>query len=270
VQIGRSGSERRGRAALGAAAGAALALLASAGAARADDACVGAYEATQVARKDGRLLDARREALVCSQPACPKGMVSECAAWLGEIEQALPSVVLAFEMPDGSDVLGARVTIDGAVTEAGGRAIPLDPGAHAVRVALDGFEPLEQRFVLKEGEQRRRITGRLVAAAATTTPARWPAFVAGGVSVAAFGVAIGVGAAALSDFEALSARCEPRCPSADVAGLRGKAIAADVALGVGAASLAVAAVLFFRPAPATTIRAGATAGGGVLRFERTF
>jgi hypothetical protein len=177
-------------------------------------------------------------------------------------------VLLAFELPDGSDVIGARVTVDGVVSEAAGRAIPLDPGPHAVRVTLAGFEPLEQRFLLKEGEQRRRIAGKLVAHAAP--PARWPALAFGGVAAVAFGFTIGFGAAAVADFNELSARCEPGCPSASVAGLRTKAIVADVALGVGAASLVAAAVFLFRPAPATTVSAGATASGGVLRLERTF
>lgn len=257
-----------GRARAAAFAAAALAVLGLPDRAHADDACIAAYENTQIARKAGRLLDARREALACSQPACPRAMVTECAGWLGEIERALPSVVLAFTLPDGGDALGARVTIDGAAIDAGGRAVPLDPGPHAVRVTLAGFEPLERRFVLEEGEQRRRITGALVARAAP--PARWPAIAFGGVAAAAFGLTIGFGASALADFEALSARCEPGCPHADVAGVRARAIVADVALGVGVGSLVAAAVFLFRPAPATTVTAGPTAGGAQLRIERSF
>ncbi|HLM71984.1 MAG TPA: hypothetical protein VK459_04825, partial [Polyangiaceae bacterium] len=82
---GQRASTRRAAAAIAVA----LGLAAAPASARADDACIGAYERTQIARKAGRLVDARAEAMACSQPACPAGMVTECAQWRGEIEREI-------------------------------------------------------------------------------------------------------------------------------------------------------------------------------------
>jgi hypothetical protein len=257
---GQRASTRRAAAAIAVA----LGLAAAPASARADDACIGAYERTQIARKAGRLVDARAEAMACSQPACPAGMVTECAQWRGEIERALPSVILAFERPDGTDAVGAEVTIDGAKVEVTGLPLPLDPGAHTARVSLDGFEPLEQRFLLQEGEQRRRISGTL---AAIPPPSRVPALVFAGVAAVSFGLTIGFGTSAAVDHSELSARCAPGCSPEEAAGVRRKTIAADISLGVGVASLAAAAYFFFRPAPQVTAAIAPTWGGGKLNLE---
>jgi hypothetical protein len=263
--------EPRHRAAARRAAALAVALgIASAPAlARADDACIRAYEGTQVARKAGRLVEARAEAVACSQPACPAGMVTECAQWQREIEGALPSVMLAFERPDGTDAVGAEVSIDGAKVAVTGLPIALDPGAHTARVTLDGFEPLETRFLLQEGEQRRRISGRLVAIAA---PLRVPALVFAGVAAVSFGLGIGFGVSAGVDHGELSARCAPSCSPEKAASVRRKTIAADVSLGVGVASLAAAAFFFFRPAssPGVSAAVAPTVGGGKLDLRWQF
>jgi hypothetical protein len=184
-------------------------------------------------------------------------MAKECAAWAAEIEQATPSVVLSFQRPDGSDAVGARVTIDGRPIALDGLPVPLDPGPHAIRVELDGFHPLDQQILLQQGEQRRRIAGQLVPAAPGPPPeaavSRTPAIVMTSVGVAALAVGIGFGSAALVEYRQFSSACAPGCPPADASEVRVRSIAADVSFAVGIASLAAATALWLRPTPKATV-----------------
>src|ERR1700709_1044923 len=76
-------------------------------------ACVGAYEDAQRLRKDGKLTDARSKLLVCAQDACPAVLRKDCTVWIGEVEQATPTVLLAAKSPIGKDIVDVTVTVDG-------------------------------------------------------------------------------------------------------------------------------------------------------------
>jgi hypothetical protein len=236
---------------------------------RAESDCIHAYEATQVARRGGHPVEARAQALACAQPACPRLMASECAQWAAELERAASSVILSFQRPDGSDAIGARVTVDGHPTPLDGHPVPLDPGPHTVRVELDGFEPIEQRILAQEGEQRRRIEGRLSPAKPPPLPPvdRTPALWAVGVAAVTLSLGIGFGSAALVEYDKLSASCAPGCSPGDTTQVRARAVVADVSFGLSAVSLAVAAGLFFRPAPRVRVALVPAQGGGGLLVE---
>ncbi len=71
------------------------------------------------------------------------------------------------------------------------------------------------------------------------------AYVLGGLGVAGFGVFTAFGLMGLSAKSELDARaCKPACPGADVDDARKKFLVADVGLGVGVVSLALAAAVF--------------------------
>jgi len=82
----------------------------------------------------------------------------------------------------------------------------------------------------------------------------------GGVGVAGLGVFAGFGAKSLGDESALRTTCAPRCAAGDVDAIRHEHTAADVGLGVGVASLAVATLLFFTRPTTTPPRPSSTAG----------
>jgi hypothetical protein len=276
MQVG-STARRRGRGALGAVV--ALAGLAGAGGtARAAGDCITSYEASQVARKAGHLREARAAALACGQSSCPGRMAKECSAWVLELDRLTPSVVLSFQRPDGSDAVGARVTIDGRPTPLDGLAVPLDPGPHTVRVELAGLDTLEQKILVQEGEQRRRITGRLAAPAEGRPPpapavSRTPAIVMVSVAAVALGLGVGFGSAALVEYEHLSGSCAPGCSPDEAGQVRQRAVVADVSFAVSLVSLATAAGLFFRPvphAPVSLVPVALPARGGGLRLEAAF
>jgi PEGA domain len=234
-----------------------LVLVAASGSARAATSCISAYEATQVERRAGRLIEARADALLCGQASCPRQMATECVAWAAELEQATPSVVLSFQRPDGSDAVGARVTIDGRPIAQGGLPVPLDPGPHAIRVEQVGFQVLEQQILLQQGEQRRRVVGQLLPLSGGPPPelavSRTPAIVMTGVGAAALAVGIGFGSAALVEYRQLSSTCAPGCPPGDASQVRLRSVVADVSFAVGIASAVAAAALWLRPTPRATV-----------------
>src|SRR5438045_2725401 len=96
----------------------ALAALFSSRGARADDdvkaACAAAYEQAQVHQAAGRLKEAKRTLAGCLQEACPSFIQADCGQWLGDVDRALPTVVLAAKNARGEDVVAVRVQVDGA------------------------------------------------------------------------------------------------------------------------------------------------------------
>ncbi|WP_437786782.1 hypothetical protein [Sorangium sp. So ce1097] len=268
---------------------AALALsLAAAGAVHARPtkrACAAAYERAQGLRRDGRLLDAREALIACSQPACPPAAVADCGPWLAEVEQSLPSVVVAAKDADGRERLDVRVLVDGRLLAAtlDGKALPVDPGLRTFRFEPATGQAVEERVLIREGEKNRAITVTLGAPAAGAPAARRPlaspplatpaaaplatpaaplatpaepsipplAWVAGGVGVAGLAVFAVAGALSLDAEADLRATCAPRCAADDVRAIRVQHAAADIGLGVGVVALGTAAWLYLtRPAAA--------------------
>jgi hypothetical protein len=250
-------------------------LLGSPSPARAADECITAYEATQVARKAGRFVDARRAAATCSTSSCPRKMTVECEAWGAELDRLTPTVILSFQRPDGSDAASAQVTIDGRATALDGRVLSLDPGPHTVRVELDGFEPLDVQALLQEGEQRRHVGGTLVARAArlaapAPTPSRAPFIAMVSVGALATGLGIGFGTAALVEYKQLESSCSPRCSPAQASVVRTRAIVTDVSLAIGVASFATAIGLYLRPPGGALVAFLPSTHGGSMAVTGAF
>lgn len=289
----------RPRRALSLAAALSLALSA-AGAAHAGPtkrACAAAYERAQGLRRDGRLLEAREALIACSQPACPPAAVADCGPWLAEVEQSLPSVVVAAKDAGGRERLDVRVLVDGRLLAAtlDGKALPVDPGLRTFRFEPAAGQAVEERVLIREGEKNRAITVTLGAPAAGAPAARRPlaspplappaatplappadpaipplAWVAGGVGVAGLAVFAVAGAVSLDAEADLRATCAPRCAADDVRAIRVQHAVADIGLGVGVVALGAAAWLYLtRPAVARPPQPPAPrpprAGAGALR-----
>lgn len=233
-------------------------------------ACLAAYEETQKLKKSGKLLDAKKQALVCAQSECPTVVRDDCTSWSVDLEKTIPSIVLVVTDADGKDITDAKAFIDGeeVTSHKEGKAIALDPGSHKLRVERVGYDTIEQDVVAHEGDKNRSIAvkfpkkGGEEPAAKTPpteappgeTPAAPTTMVARPVPAAAW-VLAGVGIIGIAGFatfgtmgkskkDDLDARgCKPDCPSADVDAAKRDFLIADVALGVGVISLGVAAVL---------------------------
>ena len=162
-----SGAGASRRAGYGARLACAVAALACAGfpfAAAADDGvsqCMSSYEAGQRLRREGDLVGAAAELLVCGGPACPVRMQGDCQRWLDDVERSTPAVVFRVRAASGAWLGNVTASIDGAAPRRlDGRAIAMNPGEHVVVFERAGYRPLRTPVIVAEGEklERRVIT----------------------------------------------------------------------------------------------------------------
>lgn len=227
--------------------------------------CASKYTEAQEQRAEGKLRTARDALLVCSQKDCAGFIRKDCGRWLAEVEEALPSIVVAAKDASGADVTDVRVTMDGEriASELGARAIEVDPGEHTFTFERDG-RTVEQKVLVREGEKSRRIEVTFeeeapepVAAPATraATPEDagtepegdgppMAAWILGGVGVAGLATFAIMGSSGLSEKSDLEDSCSPNCSDDDLSGPRKSFLIADIGLGVGLVSLGIATYLF--------------------------
>lgn len=267
--------------------------------------CAAAYEETQALRKEGRLGDAQRRALVCTQVACPDVVKQDCTRWLGEIETNQPTVVFEAFDAGGAETAAVEVSVDGVLLKdrLDGKSVSVDPGERLFRYRLTDRSgtAMETKVVVREGEKNRKLTVRFAAPSASADGGDGGgaadgdaadagsggvptlAWVLGGVGVVGIGAFATFGILALgekSDREAPVAEggCAPNCSDEDVSSVRTKLVLADVSLGVGVAALGVATYLFLasrsEAAPpsqsALRVQGGATRGGGWAALGGSF
>ncbi len=263
-----------------------LASLASVSAAADDKTrCIAASEEGQQQRDAGKYAAARESFAACARDACPTIVRRDCTRWLSDLGQLQPSVVFGAKDPAGNDLSAVRVLADGVpVAETlDGKPLSIDPGEHVFRFEAAGLPAVERPFVVRAGEKNRLVMAQFVsapratgkAAGAGAAPAAadeipTSAWVFGGLSMAAFGAEAYFGLTGLGDRSSLqsqpcakTATCNPN----DVASIRTKFAIADIALGVGLVSGALAAYMVFArgaarphevPTPAATTRRRST------------
>jgi hypothetical protein len=211
-------------------------------------ACAQAAESGQEHRRAGKLRDALKQFRRCARQTCPNVITTDCLRFVSETEDALPSIVFRAR-EGGKDVTDVTVYVNGEeVTRSlDGRAYPMDPGRHEVRFEREGSPDVEQEVVLVEGEKSRALTvtfgGEAPEAAAGPPLATWVLAGVGLASVAGFAY---FGMSARADRADLEDTCgrTRTCTDEQIAGFRNKAVTADVFLGVGIASFAVAGLLW--------------------------
>jgi hypothetical protein len=249
--------------------------------ARADElACITASENEVALRKQLHLREALQQLVVCSAPECPAVVKAECDRRLHELNDAVPTVVLAATDATGNDLANVAVTLDGVAFASvlDGRALPLDPGAHTLHFAGPGGASLDKSIVAREGEKGRRVTVVLGAPApavpvavpvvtgtAPTVPVAEPtpkgaslgaqrtlAVVAASVGVLGVGVGSVFGAVALSDASTQRSDCPTSQTTCAKAAAAQSAHDSSVTAGnfstamfvVGGAGLATGAILW--------------------------
>lgn len=158
---------------------AAVALVAGAPRAHAEvtkDQCIDANTQAQSLRRDGKFASARDKLQLCGDPKCPAIIRDDCTQRLDELDRAQPTIVFDAKDGDGHDLVAVQVTVDGQPLAARleGRALRVDPGAHAFVFTVAGQPPVSQTFVIREGEKERHETIVIGAPTAPAAPVAAP------------------------------------------------------------------------------------------------
>jgi hypothetical protein len=244
----------------------ALGLAAQGGVARASDkeACVVAHEQAQELRRASKLLEARDELVACSQSSCPALVRADCAPWLNDVDNALPSVVVTARDASGTEITDVRMLIDGAPVgeRLDGRAIGVDPGEHRFRFEHGLSAPIEQRVVIREGEKSRTMAadfGPPVERAAQRHGGVLPFLLAG-----AGGVALGsfayFGVKGKIDADA----CHGHCTDAQSDPVSNELRLADISLVGGLLLTAAAVWVYFASPPPPAAPSSAVTRDGII------
>jgi hypothetical protein len=228
--------------------------------------CADAHYESQKLRDDGKLVEARKRLVACSQESCPRAVSRECAELLVEVDKVTPSLILKAVDAQGHDLFDVEAGEGGERFEVrpDGKATSVDPGPHVYRLTHSG-QVVEERVLMREGEQRRVVVVRFdqvnvppPAPPAPGAPASPDAASAvgrgrhltaasiafGGLGLVALGSFAYFGLAGRGDYERLRDDCDRSCAPGDVRDTRSKLLVADISLGVGVASLATATALF--------------------------
>jgi hypothetical protein len=217
--------------------------------------CATAYEQGQVQRQSGQLIAARNMLQTCARDQCPDFIRTDCVTWYGEVQEEVPTLVFAARS-QGHDLSEVRVSVGERVLSAriDGQVVELDPGEYDFEFRATSTHALVQHFVVARGERNRLIQVDLEPLDAGPSPPRaapqkQPSRVLPGVfaGIGAAGVIgfVGLGAWGHSRESQLEGTCSPHCSADRVSDVRTRYLLADVSLGVGVASLALSAYLFF-------------------------
>ena len=235
----------------------ALAALLVAPSARADGEkaeCARSAEAAQRLRAEGKLQQAREALLACVKESCPQVVRADCATWLADVEASTPTIVLRAEDERAQDLGDVRASIDGRrVERAGfGRALPVDPGTHAVHFERAGTAPIEKTVVVAAGEKNRLVVAVFPSGAVVSVTPRTPGPPAGAWVFAAIALAAGAsfatfGAIGQSEYNHLHDTCFGHCAEGDLDSAWTKLTVADISLVAGVVSAGIATWLFLAP-----------------------
>ncbi|HWP08995.1 MAG TPA: hypothetical protein VNN72_24805 [Polyangiaceae bacterium] len=231
--------------------------------ARADEvaACVKSAENAQTERSAHRLRAARERLLACAQASCPSVVRNDCATWLSEVDQLLPSVVVQARDTRGLELFDVRVIVDGQLVTShlDGLAVPVDPGSHLFQFEADGAPTLQQQILIREGEKGRALP--ITLAAPAPTPAhpkptrRTPplTYVFGGLGIAGLAGFTYFGIKGTADAAELRDSCgkDKSCRQDQVDPVHRELVVADVCLAVGLVSMGTALYFYLTDKPPT-------------------
>jgi len=223
--------------------------------------CVRAYEQAQEERQSDKLLAARVHLQDCAQDACPAFIRSDCGAWSRELQAEMPSVVFTARSA-GRDLTDVGVSSGQRVlaSRLDGQAVELDPGEYDFQFSSPGMQPVTHHVRLSRGERYLQLVEFLplpkepAGHGVASLPPRaqrsavLPA-VFGGVAVLGLAGFAVFGTRGRSAESRLQTTCSPHCSEDQISSVRTQYAVADVSLGVGLASLGLAAYFALRPSP---------------------
>jgi hypothetical protein len=134
--------------------------------------CIEAHTESQPLRRSGHLRAAREKLVQCAQETCPAMIKQECGTLLGQLDAALPTVVVELRGDTSNPKARWHLAIDGEPFDGAlaGRALPLDPGEHKVRVERTKEAFVEQSVTVFEGERARKLVVDVAAIVPTPPP----------------------------------------------------------------------------------------------------
>jgi hypothetical protein len=231
--------------------------------------CLDSHRNTQVAQTQGKLIYAREMAHRCTSLACPGPVISDCARWLNDLDQRIPSVVFEVQV-DGQTNRTAMITADGNRVDAWtrGESLRLDPGDHEFRFELPPYQPIVRSVLLGEGIHFRIVqvefkSQGLPAPLAAASPVAaipsapaprsipterptpvivYPFLAGGALGLASFATFAAMGKVKQNDLEQ---HCVPYCTENDLRPMKSLYLIGDISLGAGVASLITAGALYF-------------------------
>jgi hypothetical protein len=228
------------------------------------DQCAAAYEGAQVLRRDGKLVEAHRQLLVCAAPQCPQVTTSDCARWLHEVEDELPTIVVSVRDNSGVDFLDAELLVDGkpVAKRLDGNPIAIDPGQHTLAAQRSTGQTVEQQVLVRAAEKDRLVTLVLPAGpppsslpppervAPPHAPVPVGSYVFAGLGLVAVGAGVILDVGASNDVANMRRDCAPACSPDAKNSAQIRMLLGDTLLGLGVVSIGVATWLWFhRQAP---------------------
>jgi len=217
-------------------------------------ACVASLDRAQSLQGTKKLREARSSLVACSSEACPGLVREDCARSLVSLDGAMPSAVFSAVAETG-DVTDVRVLLDGdLVTERlDGKSISVDPGEHVARFVRGGRQPIEVRFVAREGEKNRLVAATFGAPRSLApTPVRVEGqrrsavvpLILAGTGVAALGAGLGFRLKADADADDMRRTCAPSCDPSARDSLSEKLALSNVSLAIGLGALAASGIVW--------------------------
>jgi len=277
--------------------------------ARADDKidCIQAFDKGQALRNDQKLVESASTLLVCARDVCPAMVRKDCDDLLQRTQKDVPSLVFAAKSPTGADLVAVKIYVDGTLVAPtlDGRAVHVNPGAHAVRFETEGAKPIEQTILAREGEKDRSISVQFEAppppvvtpppvvapppptpipmphetmrsSPAKSSPLRWIGVAVGAAGVVSLGIGAGLAVAAKSKWDDAVKQCGAGClPGSPAYATRGDAnTLADVSTATviaGAVLVAGGVALFIvAPKPGRAASVALHPGLGGLSLDGVF
>lgn len=122
--------------------------------------CITAHATGQREAKAGHLRLATQLFTTCgSDETCPAQLRRECAEFLTDVQQTIPTVIFTVTGEKNEDVTSVKVfsTDELLVDGLDGRAIQVDPGKHHLRFLLPTGEILNSDVLFREGEKNRQV-----------------------------------------------------------------------------------------------------------------
>jgi hypothetical protein len=196
----------------------------------------------------------------------------------------MPTVVLAVRNARGDDLTAVRVMMDRSplTTGLGGNAIAVDPGPHTFTFEAEGYAPLDEDVLVREGEKERSLSvvlqgpaqarpdvGRPPPPAPTQTlqrgpsTRRWIALTTTGVGALGVGVGGILGLAALLKFESAERETGTQRHD-DSVGAVNTGNVATVVMGAGG-FLAAAGIVLWMTSPGHPTQVSTTGSGLLVR-----
>jgi len=230
--------------------------------------CAAAFANAQRLMRTGNLIEARKKLMLCGGPQCPAVMNSDCQQWLSSVEASMPTVVFQVSSAAGPPPKDVLLSVDGGDSvPLDGRAVGVDPGAHDVTAEAGGYHTTTKRFVVSEGEKLRREVVILAPLSvvrpnpsrtnptqtppenalnveAHTTRFTLPVVIVSSGTVLAGISAVYFGLEARADDRRLG-NCTPDCTREAVDHTKREYLWTNLSIGIAAAGITTAAVLFF-------------------------